>query len=104
MGAMHMSRGDFMALTPTQWEHAARAWLDTRQADDRTQWERTRMLAMCTIQPHVTKRLKAEDVMRFDWDNEQRTRALTDAPQPTRAEALERLEAVARARGLTVNN
>ena len=43
---------------------------------EQLEWERTRFSILCTIQPHVKKRLKATDIVVFDWEKRPKTDAL----------------------------
>lgn len=40
--------------------------------EERSAWERMRMLATICVQPYSKKRLKANELMRFPWDEEQK--------------------------------
>jgi hypothetical protein len=71
MGCIGLSHGDFCRCTPSEFKATYDAWAEMRQADYRTQWERTRMTALCSIQPHSSKSLRPQDVMAFPWDGEE---------------------------------
>lgn len=36
----------------------------------RSNWERTRVLVHTSLMPHLKKKMKAKEVMPFEWDNE----------------------------------
>jgi hypothetical protein len=83
-----------------------------RQADYRAQWERTRMTALCSIQPHSSKSLRPQDVMAFPWDAEEGGGHVADdarrgdehPAELTREELMERYRKAAREAGYTVDN
>lgn len=37
--------------------------------EERTRWERMRMLAQCVLMPHSKKPLKATDIFKLPWDS-----------------------------------
>ena len=45
---------------------------------ERISWEQTRMLGYITAQSHSTKALKYSDIIRFDWDEEQKSASTID--------------------------
>ena len=74
------------------------------QMADRAAWERIRMLALCTLQPHTSRRLTPHDVMSFPWDKEN-AKAASQAQNAedaamTRNELMERYRKALRERGL----
>lgn len=46
------------------------------QKSIRWDWEMTRQLAYMTAQVNSTKKLKPTDIMKFDWDNENKKRSV----------------------------
>lgn len=68
MGCMGMSRDDFGRCTPSEFYAAYEAWHEMREQADRGDWERARMLCLCTLQPYSKKQLRASDIMQFPWD------------------------------------
>lgn len=65
-----MSMREFFAAINGQQEQAEQI--------QRREWERTRWLATCLLQPHVDKgkKLKPSDLMRFSWENTQQANSL----------------------------
>ena len=68
MGCLGLSLSDFAALTPDEFRAAADAWRLRREADAEGAWERMRLLAAITIQPHVKKRLTPQQLLPLPWD------------------------------------
>ena len=68
---MGMARSDFEGCTPTEFHAAHPAWTQHQQQQQRTSWEQTRILALCTLQPHSTQSLTPTEVLPLPWDKEQ---------------------------------
>jgi hypothetical protein len=68
MGCMGMSMTDFCSCTPSQFREAYNVWAERERTGLRQQWEQSRMMCMCMLQPYSKKRLQPRDVMRFPWD------------------------------------
>lgn len=67
--------------------------------EERSAWERMRMLATICVQPYSKKRLKATELMRFPWDEEQNgspTRPPQGEGVVSKEEALKRFEKLVR--------
>lgn len=68
---MGMRLADFASCTPLEFSSIAEAWRKQEENKMRTSWEQTRIAALYSVQPHVSKALKAKDVMRLPWDDEE---------------------------------
>lgn len=68
MGCIGMTMDDFCGLTPEEFGHVAEAWHRQREADGRADWERMRLLATITIQPHVKGKLSPQRLLPFPWE------------------------------------
>ncbi len=68
MGCLGLSLSDFSALTPAEFRAAADSWARQREADAEDAWERMRLLATVTIQPHIKKRLTPQQLLPLPWD------------------------------------
>lgn len=93
---MRLGHDDFCRLTPDEFTAVADAW---REHDDllrREEWERMRLLATITIQPHVRRKLKASELLPFPWEKETQWANRPAAPRMTRTEQLARMEEVMR--------
>lgn len=72
MGCIGMSMDDFCRCTPLEFNEAYEAWQEMQQAQERGAWERMRMQCLCSLQPYSKDKLRAEDIMRFPWESEER--------------------------------
>lgn len=70
MGCMGMSLDDFCRCTPSEFYAVWEAWNENRSQSEHGMWERARMLAFCTLQPYMNKKLRPQDIMQFPWDKE----------------------------------
>lgn len=74
MGCMGMSMNDFCRCIPSEFYEAYEAWIEMREAQERGAWERMRMQCLCSLQPYSKDRLRAQDIMRFPWEEESEER------------------------------
>lgn len=70
VGNIGMSYGDFCRLTPEEFSHIYKAYSDKSEGLYRDNWERMRLLACITIQPHVKNKLTPRGLFSFPWDTE----------------------------------
>lgn len=63
-----MALEDFEAMTPDEFGAITEAWSDETEKQDRAEWERMRLLATITIQPHVKGKVKPEKLIQFPWE------------------------------------
>ena len=90
---MGMSHADFCQLTPEEFQSAYRAWADRAEQQERSAWERTRMQAAITIQPHVKGKITPQKLLPFPWEKEMKK----PRRKPTTAEEdMKRFEEVLR--------
>lgn len=68
LGCIHLSFDDFCGCTPEEFESICEAYHEQREADYKDNWERMRLLATYTIQPHVKKKITANKLLPFPWD------------------------------------
>ncbi len=87
-----MSLDDFCRLSPDEFAAVCRAYAEAREAEARDGWERMRLLATITIQPHVKRKITARRLLPFPWDNRRPERE--ERPRETREQSLEKLAAV----------
>ncbi len=92
---MGMSRKDFCACTPHEFEEAARAFRQWHEAQRHDEWERMRLLACITVQPHVKGRVTPQGLMPLPWDNAGRQQKAA-APAMSREEQRKRFERLAK--------
>ena len=85
---MGLGMDDFCRLTPREFQAAYDSWAEGREALTRDSWERMRMLATITIQPHVRKKLRADELLPLPWDG----KGKSEAAEVSAEEDKERLE------------
>lgn len=68
LGCLGLSLADFSALSPSEFGECCRAWREERESRLRDDWERMRLLATITIQPHVKGKLKPQQLLPLPWD------------------------------------
>ena len=84
-----MSYDDFCVLTPEQFGHVCRQWNEVEDMRQRQEWERIRMLATITVQPHSRKRLHPRTLLPLPWDGRS---SKNKAPLPPREQRRKRFE------------
>lgn len=100
-GCMGMSLSDFETCTPSEFSAIYGQWQQCRQADERRQWEMTRMMCVCSLQPYSKEGLRPTDVIKFPWEAETPTEAGQKLPEPqSRDYILERYEQAKRRFGI----
>ena len=92
---MGMSREDFCACTFREFEEAARSFRQWHEAQRRDEWERMRLLACITVQPHVKGRVTPQGLMPLPWDNAGMQKKAA-APTMGKEEQRKRFEALAK--------
>lgn len=73
LGVVGMRLDDFMRLTPNEADAVCHSYNEAEEQRDRGAWERMRMLAAITIQPHVKKRISPKNLIQFPWENIRKT-------------------------------
>jgi len=73
---MGMTRTDFMALTPDQFNAVYHQWEKHVTYCQQASWEQARFVALSVVSPYTKKGLKPTDLIRFDWDPDISTGAL----------------------------
>lgn len=68
MGCMGMSMDDFFQCAPSEFYEAYGAWSEKEERKERSAWERMRMQCLCSLQPYSSKKLRADDLMKFPWE------------------------------------
>ena len=62
---------DFCRCTFGEFEAICRAWTARAEAEYRDGWERSRLLAAISIQPHVSKKITPQQLIPLPWDNKE---------------------------------
>ena len=86
-----MSYDDFCRLTPDEFWHVCKAFADYAEADSRGEWERMRMLAAITVQPHVKGRVTPQKLLPLPWEKPRKSK--TEKPV-SKEESKRRFEAL----------
>lgn len=95
LGCIRLSYHDFCSCYPDEFFSICKAWRDMRDAEVRTDWERTRLLAAITIQPHIKRKITPQKLLPLPWDitkpkPKQPGEKLTVEQHRQRAEEIER--------------
>jgi len=61
-----MSETELMDTTPYAFNRKVEGWMKTQKRIERSEWERTRWLAVMCMNPHLKKPLKPTDLFKFD--------------------------------------
>lgn len=75
VGCVGMSLPDFCALSLSEFSTVYRQWADAREAGERGEWERTRLLATFAVQPYSKKKLQPKDLLVFPWEQPEKKNA-----------------------------
>lgn len=100
MGCMGMSMMDFCLCTPSEFYETWKVWNEMQLRREREAWERARMECLCTLQPWSKKRLKARDVMRFEWDDNSVDSKCSRSNEMSREEIMKRYREARRKVGM----
>lgn len=87
---MGLSFYDFCICTPDEFDAIYTAWRDMRDSDTQDAWERMRLLATITVQPHTKAKIKAHTLLPLPWDKKKKkseAEDLTYEERKRRAEA-----------------
>lgn len=68
MGYVCLSYDDFCRCTPEEFNGICKAYHNQRETDYKNEWERMRMLATITIQPHTKSKITAQKLLPFPWE------------------------------------
>lgn len=89
IGVIGMSLDDWCGLSPDEFGAVCKAYNDKEEARLHDEWERMRLLATITIQPHVKNRLQPNKLLPLPWDGKPKK---NEAPTVSKEEAKARLE------------
>jgi hypothetical protein len=89
---------DFCQCTPFEFYSIYEGWQRRRESEDRSAWERARMICMCSLQPYTKKSLSPKDVMEFPWEHELKE---TPRREERKEDILARYQAAKKRVGLT---
>lgn len=74
-----------------------------KEAQNRQEWERTRILAAISIQPHTKKKITPKQLIPLPWDKKKHTADRSEAPKLTAEEQRQRFENLANRLGDEIN-
>ncbi len=89
MASIGLSLDDFCRLTPGEFEAVCKAWRDYEERMMQDSWERMRMNATITIQPHIKGKMTPERLLPFPWE---KSKKKAEAPKVSAEEARKRFE------------
>ena len=92
MTGMGISYEDFSRLTFEEFEAISAVWNEREEAERRDAWERARLVAAISIQPHVKNRIKPEKLLPLPWDKKMVVRAEKENAPLSQAERRARME------------
>ncbi len=69
IGVLGMSVSDFESLTPEEFTATCRAWSNYQEDMLHGDWERMRMLATITVQPHVKGKMTPQKLLPLPWES-----------------------------------
>lgn len=72
VGVVGLPLADFEMLTLPECEAVCAAYNEAHDADRRDAWERMRLMAAISVQPHVKKRLSPGSLLPLPWDKERK--------------------------------
>lgn len=68
LGCLGLSFADWCALSPAEFAATCKAYREEQEFATRDAWERMRLLAAVTIQPHVKNKLTPQKLFALPWD------------------------------------
>lgn len=77
-------------MLPEEFEETCKAYSAQREADSKGEWERMRLLATITIQPHVKGKITPQKLLPLPWEKEPKpkTKIVSREEDKARFEAL----------------
>lgn len=88
MGCIGMNLDDFRRCTPAEFSVIYRFWLQHDERNVQNDWEQTRFLACCMLQPYSKKKLSPTDVCRFSWERRREQEAKKEVSTKERFEEI----------------
>lgn len=68
LGVVGLSFSDFCSLTPSEFAEVCKHQRGHEEDLERSRWERMRLLAAITVQPHCKKKITPERLLPLPWD------------------------------------
>lgn len=89
LGVVGLSFGDFCILTFDEFQAVLKAYREREEMMCHEEWERMRLHAVMTMQPHCGKKLDPKKVLPFEWEKSKKPGRENTAPELSKAEAKE---------------
>lgn len=104
LGCIRLNYDDFCKMDFEEFAAVYRAYSEQRNTDFKANWERVRMLATITIQPHLgkNKKMTPEKLLPFPWDKPQKRGAKEKGKQLTPDQQRERMVELVKKLGDTI--
>lgn len=90
IGVVGLRYDDFCRLELKEFRAVCKVFQEQREADDKAEWERMRLLATIVVQPHVKGKLTPQKLLPFPWEK----RVKANQKPVSKAEDKARLEAL----------
>lgn len=87
IGVVGMRLDDFCRLTPGEFDAVVRAHIEEEEKTLHGDWERMRMLATITVQPHVKGKMTPEKLLPLPWENKAPVEKLSASERKARMAA-----------------
>ncbi len=97
LGRIGLSYDDFCRLLPEEFEQIGKAYSERCAEENRMEWERMRVLATITIQPHVKGKMTPQKLLPFPWE---KNKGQEGKKPVSKEEGRARLEALVKRIGL----
>lgn len=88
-----MSYAEFCGLEPCEFSYIYEAYSDEHAERNKDAWERMRILASITIQPHVKNRVIPRKLLEFPWEKKTLTHN-KPTPPVSKEESIRKFEAL----------
>lgn len=62
----------FCRLTPAEFGAIVESWNKEKEREEKAEWERMRLLACISIQPHISKKITPRQLVPLPWDEEKK--------------------------------
>lgn len=83
---------DFCSCEHDEFESIVQAWSHGREDAERDAWERMRLQAAITIQPHLKKKITPKQLITLPWDTEKPKRPASDISPEQKRKRFETLK------------
>ena len=92
LGCIGISYDDFCALSPAEFHQVHQSWAELETDRLHGDWERTRILATISVQPHLKKAIKPQKLLPLPWDKKARTKVSKPSTRERFDEIVKRTE------------